>query len=49
MFYTEGAKHILSYWHNQPRCDAKIAILAMLFYKARESGGMPRDRSILPA
>ena len=25
MFYTQGAKYILSYWHSQPKCDAGIA------------------------
>ena len=25
MFYTGGAKHILSYQHSQPKCDVRIA------------------------
>ena len=25
MFYSQGVKHILSYRHSQPKCDARIA------------------------
>ena len=52
MFYTGGAKHILSYQHRQPKCDVRIAfnpisyvvrstISMQSMLKLGGSGGMP--------
>ena len=49
MFYTGGAKHILSYQHSQPKCDIRIAFSPISYVvrstismqKLGGSGGMP--------
>ena len=47
MFYTGGAKHILSYQHSYKKYDARIAFTPISYVccakhaKARGFGGMP--------